>query len=238
MPRTVTELKTAAAGFLNRDASAFVVGTFDVLLAACNNARLYVERTVNLEMARVAATLTVNLVNGGALSSAVLTGTATPVSVKHIKWAGFALEGVANTIVPVKIYNRDDYLRRIQRRFANASDLTVASLDSINLPFGVYRMNNTLYAVPNAGFPSGATTVDVYMDVFKWMDSYTTGNETDFLLDYCFDYMLFRTISELNYFLKEDQRVALSTQVVKDAWESLKAWNAMIVEQSDDVSLD
>jgi hypothetical protein len=76
------------------------------------------------------------------------------------------------------------------------------------------------------------------MDVFKWMDSYVNGTETDFLLDYCFDYMLFRTISELNYFLKEDQRVALSTQVVKDAWESLKAWNAMIVEQSDDVTLE
>jgi hypothetical protein len=238
MPRTVNELKTAAAGFLNRDASAFVVGSFDVLLQACNNARLYVERTVNLEMARVLASVSVNLSTGGALSSAVLSGTATAVSVKHIKWAGIALADDATTIVPIKIYNRDDYLRRVQRKFANASTNNAAEFEAPNLPFGIFRLANQIYIVPASGFASGTSSATVYMDVFKWMDSYVNGTETDFLLDYCFDYMLFRTISELNYFLKEDQRVALSTQVVKDAWESLKAWNAMIVEQSDDVTLE
>lgn len=238
MPRTVTELKTAAAGFLNRDTSAFVIGSFDVLLQACNNARLYVERTVNLELSRVTATLSVNLSTGGALSSAVLSGTATAVSIKHIRSAGIALADDATTIVPIKIYNRDDYLKRIGRRFANAVQDTQVNLEPINIPFGIFRLGEKIYVVPAAGFSAGLSAVTVHMDVFPWMTPYTTGAETDFLLDYCFDYMLFRTISELNFFLKEDQRVVLSSQVVDDAWKSLTAWNAAIVEQSDDVSLD
>lgn len=237
MARTVAELKLAAAGFLNRDASGFVVGGFDLLLQACNNARLYVERTVNLELARVSAQLSVNLSTGGALSGTVLQGTSTAVVVKHIRSAGLALTNDANTVVPVKIYNRDDYLAKIGRRSTNMTSLTTSDFQSPSIPYGIFRLADKIYLVPNGGFASGTTSVTVYMDVFKWMDPYVNGNETDFLLDYCFDYMTFRVMAELNFFLKEDQRVQLQAGVVKDAWESLKAWNALIVEQSDDVSL-
>jgi len=215
-----------------------MVGSFDVLLQACNNARLYVERTVNLELARVSATLSVNLTTGGALSSAVLTGTATSVSVKHIRSAGLALEDDANTVVPIKIYNRDDYLRRVGRKFDNSTEIRTTDFEPPKLPFGIFRLADKIYVVPASGFASGTTATTVHMDVFKWMDAYTSGAETDFLLDYCFDYMMFRCIMELNFFLKEDRRVELSSQVVQNAWESLKAWNAALVEQSDDVRLD
>lgn len=237
MPRTVAELKKAAAAFMNRDESAFIRASFDNLLQACNNARLYVERTVNLELARVAATVSVSLTSGGALSTAVLTGTATAVSVKHIRSAGLALADSANTIVPIKIYNRDDYLNRIKRRFDGVG-LSSENLEYTNLPIGMFRLANTVYVVPSDPTVLGASTITLHMDVFKWMTEYTTGSETDFLLDYCFDYMLYRVVSEMNYFTKEDQRTALASKVVQDAWESLKAWNAAIVEQSDDVTLD
>ncbi len=238
MPRTVSDLKKAVAGFLNRDQSSFVRETYDILLSACNNARLFVERTVELEMSRVAAQLTVSLASGGALSSTTLAGTATAVAVRSVKSAGLKLTD-ANIYVPIKIYNRDDYLAKIGRRFADASRLSVNELTPAHaVPFGMFRLGNTIYVVPNDpdAFPSGSTTL--YMDVFKWLPEYTAGTENDFLLDYCFDYMIYRTVAELCMFTKEDQRTILSAQAVATAWDSLKAWNAALVQQSDNVSLD
>lgn len=78
-------------------------------------------------------------------------------------------------------------------------------------------------------------------DIFISGEAYsiTTAAETDFLLDSCFDWLMYRTIWELNYFLKEDERVQLSTDLIRDAWEALKAWNENLISQSvDDVDLD
>ena len=54
-------------------------------------------------------------------------------------------------------------------------------------------------------------------------------DQTNFLLTYCFDYMMFRTIYELNFFLKEDARVQLSDKLMETIWENVQKWNATIV---------
>lgn len=58
---------------------------------------------------------------------------------------------------------------------------------------------------------------------------YVDGAQTNFLLDYCFDYMMFRTIYELNFYLKEDSRVELSDKLMESIWDNVQKWNYTIV---------
>lgn len=63
-------------------------------------------------------------------------------------------------------------------------------------------------------------------------------HKTDFFLDYGYDFLLYRSLYELNFRLKEDQRVSISAGVVRDALESFLNWNTSLVEGTRDVSLE
>lgn len=80
---------------------------------------------------------------------------------------------------------------------------------------------------------TSATTLELSADIFISGEAYSIGvtaaTETNFLLDYCFDFMLFRTIFELNFFLKEDQRVPISAELLASIWENVIKWNATVV---------
>jgi len=240
MSRTVSDLKKAVAAFMNRDQSLFVINGWDNLLQACNNARMFVERTVDLELTRVEAQVAnVSLLDGADLSTATLKGTGTAVGVKRIRAAFLSYPQIGT--VPINIVSRDDYLKRVQRRYEAVRNVNEPPPTYVNNgEFTLSQIGTKIFIAPyDATAWNGATTTTVYLDIFKWLPEYTSaGTENDFLLDYCFDYMMFRTIAELNYFLKEDQRVQLDVPLVQSAWDSLKAWNAAYVGQYADTSLD
>jgi len=54
---SVEVLKTAAAAYLHRDKTVFVFGNFDLLLLACEFARLSAERSIDLECTKKMTTL-------------------------------------------------------------------------------------------------------------------------------------------------------------------------------------
>ena len=88
-----------------------------------------------------------------------------------------------------------------------------------------------------------ATQLGLNADIFVNTNAYSIAtvpsSQTNFLLDYAFDYMLFHSISELNFFLKEDQRVKISDTKLQTVWNNVLNWNATIVANSvQDVTLD
>src|SRR6267143_3863619 len=118
MPATANDLMTATASFMGRERSTFIRNGFDVLLQACNNARLYAERMIDFELSRVSVEVpNVSLTDGASLDAAVLISDhSTQVNVKKIKKAFVAFVGNTNTF-PVAFYSRDKWLRRVQRNF-------------------------------------------------------------------------------------------------------------------------
>src|SRR5204863_1721606 len=108
MPATANDLMTATASFMGRERSTFIKNGFDVLLQACNNARLYAERSVDFELSRISVEIpNVSLTDGASLDDAVLySDHTTPVSVKKIKKAFIAFFGNTNTF-PISFYSRD-----------------------------------------------------------------------------------------------------------------------------------
>lgn len=84
------------------------------------------------------------------------------------------------------------------------------------------------------------TTLHLVVDLFGSAQAYSVGTsvQEDFFLVDCVDFMLYRTIQELNLFLKEDQRVAISAGMMKDAWDSVVSWNARLERSGEDLDLE
>lgn len=95
-------------------------------------------------------------------------------------------------------------------------------------PF-LYRENQTLYLCPV--FPQ---PVEITLDVIQWMTPYgyedTDSTVTcDWLLEFGSDFLLYRAISELNVFLKEDDRLNISQSKMTEAWINLTAWDSTMI---------
>lgn len=87
------------------------------------------------------------------------------------------------------------------------------------------------------------STLQLSADIFTsgdvWRAEVIDPTQTNFLIDFCFDFMLFRSIYELNFFLKEDVRVPVSEKTLLDIWNNVVMWNATIVANStNDATLD
>lgn len=80
------------------------------------------------------------------------------------------------------------------------------------------------------------TTLDLSTDIFVSGEAYSVGNgvSTDFLLDHGFDFLMFRSITELNFYLKDDQRVNISQAKLNEAWDSMLAWDSLMIPSTGD----
>jgi hypothetical protein len=61
-------------------------------------------------------------------------------------------------------------------------------------------------------------------------------NENDFLLDNCFDWLMYRAIWELNFFLKEDERVNIDRDLINESWQAVQSWNENLINLATDNS--
>jgi len=85
-----------------------------------------------------------------------------------------------------------------------------------------------------------ASVLALNADIFVTGETYridvTPDSQTNFLLDTCFDYMLFRSVYELNFYLKEDTRVQLSDKLLENLWNNVIRWNETLIMNSVDDS--
>ena len=229
---------------MQRDEAVFELGTVDLLTRAINQARRWAERKRNFELCRVQTKLTaVNLQDGASLSTAVLASDGvTTVNIKSIAKAFLPFSN-GSGMFPVDVISRDAHVRRLQKRYENiqAADPTtrVPPIPSTVSYFTVVRTADKLYVTPADATVFGATTVDVYLDAFKWLPEYMCDADTDFFLDYCEDWLLFRSVYQLNMMLKEDVRVPISREALVEAWQSVIEWDTNLVQNyMEDANLD
>lgn len=212
------------------------VDSLDCLAVAINSARKFSERLRDFENNRVEAKVTVNLTTG-ALISAITDLSGNALSVKTIKSAGVPYG--TDSIMPIALLSRDAHLGRLSREFAStptapqASEQGTIEMSEISL----VRMGQKIYLSPNDPQTYGdnvSTTVVVYMDVIKFLPDYSGDSDSDFFLEHCYDYLVLRTVQQLNAFLKEDQRLPFSTKLMEEAWRSVVEWdNNMVVGSTD-----
>jgi hypothetical protein len=65
------------------------------------------------------------------------------------------------------------------------------------------------------------------------MPRLTRPEHSNFLFDYGFDWLMYRSIVELNFFIKEDERFSVSAKMLDEAWRSLTAWDTSLVSPTE-----
>ena len=217
------------------------VASFDILLQAMNNARLYAERRVDFELAVTQVHIPgLTLADGGSLTNAVLASDdTTKVGVKKIRTPYLPLHQSSH-FFPVDLTSKKKWDDRVKARWEGAHPRDRADFAFLtDCPFELVQSGNLIFIVPPNSKMYEGGTLTVGAEVLAWLPDYVDGSEEDFLLDFCFDWLMYRTIQELNFFLKEDERVQLSAKLVQDSWDALVTWNNELQASAvDDANLD
>jgi len=124
---------------------------------------------------------------------------------------------------------------------ANKLVATAGSFITNLAQIGAVVTNTTTGATALVVAVDSATSLTLNSDIFVSGNAYSivTVQENDFLLDYCFDWLMYAAVEELNFFLKEDERVAISKEVTQRAWEGVVRWNTNFIKQGvNDTNLD
>jgi len=172
MSLTIDTFKLEVAGLLNRDPGSLIVNGVDVMVNTVNRGMRWAQTQLDFERLRVSAQVPINVNSqaGTDLSQAVLRGTTTPVVVNKIKNAFLIFND--NSIMPIQIVGKDQYLERLARRqvydpMARQPDAWLPRLSYPTYPV-MYRQNNTVYMWPTDNTQwdfSGVATMG--MDVYK-----------------------------------------------------------------------
>lgn len=241
---TYTAFKTHVAAFLNRPEASFVNGSADLLARAIHKARLWAQRNHDFEYCRMAAQLTVSVTNGASLASVKdASDLSKAVAVKKIERAFLPLNDGSGSF-PIELSTRPRHMEILRKRYEEQTNLDPTLTPSGITPtrFKLVQQGQMVYLSPPDATALGGSSVSVGLDVVRWLPDYTADLgawPSDFFLDYGEDFLLFRSASELNFFLKQDIRVSISKAALDDAWASLVAWDETIVGRgTDENSLD
>lgn len=245
----ITEFKTLVAAYGNRDLASFVQGTptVDLLLRAINNAKKWAQRQLDFELARTTVKVQIDVVNGGTLVGAVdAVDPSTIVVVNRIEQAYVSYnEGAGYR--PIDFMTKARWAARTKTRWecvdsdpTRTTGMVPASMEASP---AIVQQGMKLFFFPAPTDAQAGTELTIALDVIQWMPDYTDigtagGVTTDFFLEYCSDWLLYRSLREVNFFLKDGQRVQVTEQMLADSWESVREWNGSINNFTNDASLD
>lgn len=214
----------------------------DQLLVAINHAKDFAQREVDFERAFVQVRCIMpEATQGGSLLTTTDLVTNEVVEVKTIRKA--FLRNTDGLERPVGVISRQAYVDALGRRFSSLGSSPSSSDISYALACPettVVLQGDRFFVYPLNTLSLGSLTqVPVYFDAIHWLPDFAEDKEPSFLFIYCNDFMMFRSIFELNFLLKEDQRFNVSMTVLESTWQSVKNWNSKYIGNAvDNVSLD
>lgn len=239
------DFKTYVADFMQRDKSLFSSppsgAQVDVLAAAINQSKNWAQKMRRFEYTKSVADLTINKTTGGDLANAVLHGTATAVPVRSIERAYVPSTDNANVIYPIDIVSREEHIRRVQREVERIDPYYRQGdypLPSLYCNFALHQHGKILYIYPWDDTLLGTSNVKATLDIYIWYPDYVDDTDEDFFLIEGLDWMLYKTVFHLNAYLKDDQRLPVNAEIIKDAWDAFVAWDETITRYSGPVTLD
>lgn len=117
---------------------------------------------------------------------------------------------------------------------ANNLVASAATFTTWAMAIGQRVVNTTTGASALITGITSQTQLALSANIFTVGDSFSiqTGITSDFFMDNAFDYLMYRAIAELNFFLKEDQRVSISQGKMQESWDSVIAWDSTLVPQT------
>lgn len=238
---TFGDFKSMVAAYMNRETSVFTVNGVDLLARAVNQAKRWAEKQHDFEAARMSAKLpNFSVTTGGKISSVVSNDEPGKiVAVKTIERAFLPFSDGSGTF-PIEVVSRAVHQNRVRRKYEDYIISNPKTLPTLTVNYWqLVRWSDLLYLVPADVNGLGTELFDLGLDIVRWLPEYSASTDEDFLLTYCEEFMLFRSVLQLNFLVKEDQRVPISTKAVQDAWEGVLRWdNGQISGTNDDATMD
>ena len=213
---TFGELKDILLGHLSRNGvSMQTEGGSDMVAVAINSAMTHIQRKRDFEWNKITTQVNCNP-KGNLLTQSLDLDTGEAVTIKRIN--------VAYGVLKPELAGgpKVDYLSRTSQAQVN----TYAS--GCPTALKVIHSGSDVFAVPT---PEGA--YKLYFEAIKWLPKLVHQSDTNFVLTYGFDYMIYRSLQELNFYIKEDQRFEINTVLLRGAEEGLMQWDMNLISPTE-----
>lgn len=217
---TFVNFKSLVAAYLNRKVSDFTVNGVDVIGDAVNDAKRVAQREHDFVKNRAMGFITLTK-SGVEISSFKATPGGSALSVKKL--------------LSVWLYDTTDgvYTRKAQMEPLASSELGYMLPGSVVGGFvtSAQLTAQYFYQVGTKVYCTGADSIDVMCEVVITQPDYASDSAEDFFLTDYKDWMLLKTVEQLNFFLKEDQRVQISQGAMAARWDSvMKQENNLVLD--------
>lgn len=208
-------LRQVILGCISRAGSSFNTGTQNFADIAVNNAVIYAQRKCDFEWNKGVVQIACNPA-GSIMQATDMDGKA--VKVKNIiKAFGSTDPGLEGTSIP--------YLSRV-------SQITDSTNSRANHCFcagtKVVHEGQRVYLSPRP-----ENEYNLFFYAVKWLPRLVKDDDTNFLLEYAFDFLMYRAIVELNFFIKEEERFQVTQKMIDDSWQSVIAWDSHLVSPTE-----
>jgi hypothetical protein len=227
-----SDFQAYVAAYINRPLSSFMIlptSGVSILTQAINDAKRAAQREFDFKQQQARGFISTSAF-GADLSLTTVDPTATPPSYVNVMYVISAWRYATIATGPTTY----DYIRTQKYNFMVERDLRniiPARMDALRepntLPISykqrVYVRGTTIYLT---GIPNPITTgapVNIWIDVMSWLPDYVNPTDTDFFITLYTDWFVIKVIQQLNFYLKEDQRIQISANIVLDKWNSVLA---------------
>ena len=224
------DFKTKVAAYINRDPSLFVVNGVDLLADAVNTAKMAAQRRYNFNQLKTYGFISTSATGAPLTSITADIAGLVPLRVKKIE-SVWQYDTTSPT--PQK-------LRQINMIAANElknilPTLLTYQFEPRTLPV---TLKNRAYVYGGNFYVSGFPTPTMFwVDVTQWLDDYSDDSDTDIFLTYYRDWMLFKTLQQLNAFLKETEKIQVSTALLDKAWDEVTMHDSEMADGDDSRNL-
>jgi hypothetical protein len=237
---TFREAQEAVKAYLHYDgASDAIKARLDVLVpTALNNARLWAERKNDWAYSLVSKQyVKVEPAYGGLLTRAAFTPEAA-LDPENTSWTSLKSLTAAYSVnddgsfTPLMIRP----LGAVQRLAISRRDRHVHYIDDQPLEVGDESPFVTVASARISLVPAPIADTLVAVEGFAWLSSYLEDNQTDFLLQYVPDILIWKAVLDCNYVVqifvpRQDGNVGLPTNMLSDAWDSAVEWDSYMHQQ-------
>lgn len=210
-------LKEVVLACVTRANTSFQAGTSNFADVAINNALIYAQRRANFEWCKGTVSIMCN--PKGSILSAV-DDAGQPVVIKNIIKCFGQVEPTGHKDLAVP------YLSRVSQIGESGQENRTGT--PARHGECVIHQGQIVYASPAVSGP-----YTLWFEAVKWMPRLVFDTDTNFLFTYGFDFLMYRSIVELNFFIKEDERFNVSAKLLEDAWNSLVQWDASLVSPTE-----
>jgi hypothetical protein len=215
------DMRQVIQGCISRQTSSFNTGTMNFVDIAINNAIIYAQRKCDFEWNKGVVKMVANPF--GRIDQCTDVDSVAVTIKRIIKTFGLVdPELHKNKSLPYlsrtsQIADKTDRMSHGHSGNPNVDDRPVIIHDGVK----VYHS------------PAIDGEHDLFFYAVKWMPRLLKEEDTNFLLLYGFDFIMYRAIIEINFFIKEEERFQVNSAMVADAWNSLLAWDASLISPTE-----